>query len=148
MRVWRLATSLFPPLNGEGARLRGGRWNSPGTPVVYASAHLSLAILELLVHVDPADLPDNLVSYEIVVPDDAVEELDENTLAPAWRTDLHVTRDVGDRWARASGMLALGVPSVIVPGERNYLLNPAHPDAAQLRVVSSAPFAFDERLGR
>ena len=148
MRVWRLATSLVPPLSGEGARRRGGRWNSPGVPVIYASAHLSLAVLETLVHVDPADLPDNLLAHEIDVPGELVEELDAATLAEAWRTDLHVTRAVGDVWVRDRRSLALGVPSVVVPAERNYLLNPLHPDATRLRVVSSAPFALDSRLGR
>lgn len=74
MIAWRLATSLSPPLTGGGARRRGGRWNSPGVPMVYASAHLSLAVLELLVHLESDDLPDNLVAYRLEVPDRLLEE--------------------------------------------------------------------------
>jgi RES domain-containing protein len=143
MRVWRLAPFLFPPLDGEGARLKGGRWNSPGIPMVYVSVHLSLAVLETLVHVDPADLPDNLIAYEIDMPDGVVAALDLATLPPRWRTDLRITRAAGDAWARDRRSFALTVPSVVLPAERNVLLNPLHPDAAQARIVSETPFTFD-----
>lgn len=148
MRVWRLAPSLHPPLSGEGARLVGGRWNSPGTPLVYTSAYLSLAVLEILVHFDVQRLPTNLIAYEIEFPDDAREILDPETLGADWATETfhRQTRTIGDRWIADGGSLALLVPSAIIPAEWNVLLNPQHPDASQLRIVNREPFRFDPRL--
>ena len=74
MRLWRLARRPYRAFDGEGARPAGGRWTSAGTPLVYTSAHLSLAALELLVHVDPDELPDDLVALEIEAPDDMSAE--------------------------------------------------------------------------
>ncbi|MBI4545380.1 MAG: RES family NAD+ phosphorylase [Gemmatimonadetes bacterium] len=142
MRLWRLAPGLYAPLSGEGARLAGGRWNSPGTAVVYASAHLSLAVLETLVHVDPADLPDGLLAYELEVPAALVEDLGAAELGPAWREDLRRTRALGDTWARHRRSLMLTVPSAVVPSERNLLVNPLHPAVGEVSVASAEPFVF------
>lgn len=149
MRVWRLARVAYPALDGEGARLYGGRWNAPGIPVVYASTHLSLAALELLVHVEAQDLPTDLVAFEIDVPDDApAATLDPTRLPAGWNraVECPACRDAGSRWAAELDALALFVPSAVVPSETNVLLNPAHPDAARMHVVSSAPFEFDARI--
>jgi len=148
MRVWRLASARYAPLTGEGARLAGGRWNSPGVPLVYTSSHLSLAVLELLVHVDVSRIPEGLVAFGIDVPDDEVEELDLARLSDGWRTDSfhRGTREIGDGWAREGRSLGLVVPSAVVPGERNVLLNPLHPAAVRLRIAAREPFSFDARL--
>lgn len=146
MRVWRLATSLHPPLTGEGAALRGGRWNSIGQSVVYASTHLSLALVELLVHVDSLDLPGNLIACEIAFPDELLEELDWDGLPSAWRNDLRLTRAIGDDWIRSERSPALAVPSAVVPQEANVLLNPSHARFAQARIVGREPFQLDPRL--
>lgn len=149
MRVWRLARARYPALNGDGARRYGGRWNAPGIPIVYAASHLSLAALELLVHVDPEDVPDDLTAFEIEVPDDApVERLDPTALPSEWHRalDCPACREVGRRWMAEQRTLALVVPSAVVPSEANVLLNPAHPAAARLCIISTAPFAFDPRL--
>jgi RES domain-containing protein len=150
MRVWRLSTPLFPPLTGDGARIAGGRWNSPGMPMVYASGHLALAVLEMLVHFNPGELPEMLMAYEIEVPAAAVEMLDLSMLAPGWRATVERTRSIGDQWLRERRSLALGVPSVVVPSapERNILLNPLHKAAQHLTIISSEAFTFDERLRR
>jgi RES domain-containing protein len=151
MRVWRLAPSLYPAFDGEGARRVGGRWNSPGLPAVYSSEHLSLAVLELLVHVDVASLPDNLVAYAVDLPDAAVERLDPAKLGADWTTHPvpGATREIGDRWLRQGGSLALVVPSAVIPEESNVLINPRHPGAeAALVAASSRPFAFDPRISR
>ncbi len=150
MRVWRLASSRYPPLTGEGARLAGGRWNSPGTPMVYASTHLSLSVLEMLVHLDVARLPADLVSFEVALPDEAVETLDLSLLRPGWENNpfQRETREIGDRWIREGRGLALVVPSAVVPAERNVLINPLHADIRQIRIASQEPFAFDMRLLR
>ncbi|MQA88689.1 MAG: RES domain-containing protein [Gemmatimonas sp.] len=146
MRVWRLATSLHPPLTGEGAALRGGRWNSIGLSVVYASTHLSLALVELLVHLDSLDLPRNLVACAVEFPNASLEKLEPNDLPGGWRDDLRVTRAIGDEWIESERSLALAVPSVIVPQEANVLLNPAHVRFAQVQVLSQESFQLDPRL--
>ncbi len=150
MRAWRLAPALYPPLTGEGARLAGGRWNSPGTPLVYASEHLSLAVLEMLVHLEPRRLPSNLVAWTLELPDGASEILDVAQLDPGWRADefFRPTREIGDQWVRERRSLALLVPSAIIPAERNVLVNPQHPDLGRLQIVAEEPFGFDPRLLR
>jgi RES domain-containing protein len=147
MRVWRLAKDAFAPLDGEGGRLYGGRWNSPGLAMVYTAAHLSLAVVELLVHMDPDLVPSDLRAFEIDIPDDLiVEPLDplprrwHNTPAPA------ACQRFGDEWLLSRRSVVLAVPSVVIRSERNYLLNPNHPDMNKIRVVDSFRFTFDSRL--
>lgn len=148
MRVWRIASGRYDPLDGEGARRVGGRWNSPGRPVVCASAHASLAVLEKLVWVDPEDIPDDLCLFEIEVPEDApVETIGSEDLPADWmKVGSPGCADAGDRWLAAGQSLALVVPSAVLREERNVLLNPRHPDAGRARVVESRPFVFDVRL--
>lgn len=149
MRVWRITRKHYQALDGEGARLNGGRWNSEGVAVVYTSAALSLAALEYLVHVDIEDAPDDLVVLEIEVPDDAgVEEVSPRSLPGDWFAveDHPACTSAGDDWVRRGADLALRVPSAVIRRESNLLLNPKHPDAARIRVVSVEDFAFDRRL--
>jgi RES domain-containing protein len=148
--VWRLGRVVHDPLSGDGARRVGGRWNPRGVPMVYSSAHLSLAALETLVHTDPELLPDDLVAVQIEVPASVLIEVWEaGTLPPNWRAvpPASSTQRLGAAWAEDRARAGvLSVPSAIIPGERNLLLNPAHPDAARWRVVSVEAFAFDARL--
>lgn len=147
MRVWRLARLVHADLDGEGAQRAGGRWNSPGRPLIYTSRHLSLAALELLVHLDSDTVPADLAAFEIHVPDDLSRaRVDPGELASGWAERLDVTRAVGDAWLAAARTAVLMVPSVLVPHEENALVNPAHPDAVGIRVVRSMPFGFDSRL--
>lgn len=149
MLVWRITRERYQALDGEGARLNGGRWNSDGVAVVYTSSTLSLAALEYLVHVDIDDVPDDLVALKIEVPDDAVEEeVRLEDLPDDWRLleDDPACASKGDDWARGKRALLLRVPSAVIPHESNFLLNPAHPDAGRVRVLEVLPFAFDHRL--
>lgn len=119
--------------------------------MVYTASHLSLAVLEKLVHVDPDVLPDGLAAFEIEIPDADVshEVLPLDRLPPDWRTEppATTTQDIGRAWLGDPARSAvLVVPSVVVPSEVNYLLNPAHPDAGRWSVVATAPFRFDPRL--
>jgi RES domain-containing protein len=132
-------------LAGEGARLVGGRWNSPGRPLVYTSGSLALCLAECLVHV-PGRLPTDYVAFEIGVPSDSVEVIDAHSLASDWRHDLAATRMIGDAWLSDLRTLALEVPSAVLPHSSNLLLNPLHPRAGELRVISQQPFEFDPRL--
>jgi RES domain-containing protein len=138
--VHRLAKQAFVSLDGEGARLYGGRWNSPGRPMIYAAGSPSLALLEILVHLDlpPELIPNDYRLLSIHVPDDApVQRLDDAPADP---------RATGDGFLAAGEALVLSVSSVIVPQERNALINPRHAAAAGLRVEADVPFGFDRRL--
>lgn len=142
MTVYRIARSVYAVLDGEGARRYGGRWNQRGTPAIYASEHISLAVLEVLVHVDPDDLPGDLHVYRIVLPD-TIDEVDE--LPSSWREDISLTQEVGERWLERD-VLAFRVPSAIVPQEYNAVINPMHEEARRLAVDDLGPFIFDTRL--
>lgn len=150
MRLWRLCrgTRIDEALNGEGARLHGGRWNPKGVPVVYASATLSLAVLETLVHTEPGTLPDDYVALPVDLPD-ILEIADRDSNEPAdWREprDQDALQALGKAWIDAGKSAVLSVPSAIVPHERNYLINPAHRDIEKIRPGRAQPFRFDARL--
>ncbi len=149
MHVWRLTRRRFRKLNGEGARRAGGRWNDPGSAVVYASSTLSLAALEYLVHVDIEDAPGDLIAMRIEVADDVpIEEVAADDLPAGWRREPRhpACVAIGERWLAQGRALALRVPSAVIPEEANWLINPAHPDARRVRALSTRRFVFDPRL--
>jgi RES domain-containing protein len=152
MQLWRLVKTRYAAtaFDGEGARVHGGRWNSPGTRVAYASSNSALAVLEVLVHMTAgAALP----GYSLIrahVPDPLVDELPASELPRSWRA-FPVPPEVqaiGDAWVRLGGALVLTVPSAIVDGSYNVLINPQHVKFPQLVVESVQPFGFDPRLVR
>jgi RES domain-containing protein len=144
MRAWRLASSRYSPLTGEGARLAGGRWNSPGVALIYASESLALCLAECLVHI-PTGLPRDYHAIRLEVPDGASEWLDPARLPAGWESDIGYTRAIGDEWCRQGRSLALRVPSAVLPESTNVLLNPAHPLIERVGVTIQ-PFTFDPRL--
>ncbi|MEP6689682.1 MAG: RES family NAD+ phosphorylase [Gemmatimonadaceae bacterium] len=148
MKVWRIASARYPKLDGEGARVWGGRWNSPGRPVVYTASTASLAVLETLVWLDPEDVPADLILYEITLPESVTPaHLRPADLPEGWAvTGSPACIEAGDRWLTAGTSAALAVPSAILPEESNVLLNPRHPDARRARVRARRPFSFDVRL--
>lgn len=148
MIVWRLARLAHAKLDGEGARLAGGRWNTRGRAAVYASSRLSLAALELLVHTDVPLAPPDLVAFEIDVPDTLdIESVDLAELPKDWRLPGHPScRAVGDTWLAEERTAVLRVPSAVVPEEWNYIINPTHRAAKAIQVVGRRKFAFDSRL--
>lgn len=147
--AWRIvkATHAARAFSGEGAQRTGGRWNSPGVPVVYASEHKSLAVLEMLVHLDPWD-PVRYLTFQLEFAETLVERWPADRLPSGWREEMpaRATRLLGDAWARSSRTAILAVPSVIIPEETNYVLNPAHPDFKKITIGKPAPFTFDPRL--
>jgi RES domain-containing protein len=149
--VWRIVKAKYADsaFSGEGAARAGGRWNSRGEWVVYASGTLSLAALELLVHLNPP-VHFEWIALRAEIDTGLVESLDPALLPPDWQrfpaTDA--TRAHGDAWLSEGRSAVLAVPSVIVPGENNYLINPAHPDFRKITVSAPEPFAFDSRLLR
>ncbi|HUE83422.1 MAG TPA: RES family NAD+ phosphorylase [Pyrinomonadaceae bacterium] len=143
--VWRLASGRYPALDGEGARLAGGRWNSAGQSAVYTSESLALCLAEALVHL-PGALPRDYVAFKIHVPDDTITVIDASSLKRGWARDLAYARAVGDKWLDDKRSLALRVPSLVLPKSINVILNPLHPRAVEMRVIKQQPFDFDPRL--
>ena len=151
MYAYRLvkARHASTALDGEGARRVGGRWNTAGVPLAYCASSLSLAVLELLVHVQPGDLPDDLVAIQIAIPEASTagqwlpQELPEDWRKETGKVTLQM---LGDTWLKAGVTGVLQVPSVIVPTEANVLINPRHPGTARIQVVRQEPFVLDRRL--
>lgn len=151
MRVWRLCRQPFAAtaLEGVGGLYASGRWHRRGRPIVYAASSAALAALEVLVHVDPLDAPDDLRLLTIELPDDlGVERVDAADLPTHWTAGPAPDElaALGSDWLMSRRSAALSVPSAVIPIERNLLLNPRHPDIARVRVVDDAPFTFDPRL--
>ncbi|MGH7771373.1 MAG: RES family NAD+ phosphorylase [Candidatus Binatia bacterium] len=149
MRVWRVCSKRHQRFDGEGARWYGGRWNHAGISVVYTSGSLSLAALELFVHVDIDIAPRNLVAIEADVPDSvATETVKVESLPKDWRRypAPEALKDIGTAWAVKASTAILAVPSAVIPEERNYLLNPAHRDFKRIRIHKPMPFHFDPRM--
>ena len=136
-------------MSGEGAYRRGGRWNPPGTRVVYCADSRSLAVLEVLANVREADLLRD--QAWVLIPIELRErDIEKPVRVPeSWRVTPYTgaTQSFGAEWVQAQRSVALRVPSVVVPGEFNFLLNPAHPDFAQIHVGPPESFAFDTRIG-
>lgn len=147
MRLWRI--SNHASLSGDGGLYASGRWHSRGRRVVYLADHPASALVEVMVHleIDPEDLPIHYQLLGIEVPDDvAVTALAESELPDGWRQQIAVTRARGDEWLRAGATALLRLPSAIVPEAANYLLNPAHADAARISIASALRAPFDPRL--
>ena len=149
-KLWRVVkrTHAATAFDGKAAQRFGGRWNSPGRRAVYASATKSLAVLELLVHLDVGRPLPRLVAFTFAVDDKLVDRLPATRLPRHWRTShgLPATQEIGDEWLASGHALALAVPSAIVPEEPNYLLNPAHAAFGRLKFGRSVPFLLDPRL--
>ena len=152
MRVWRICRRRFAAdaATGEGARLYGGRWNSRGVRVVYASTSLALATMETFVNLEPNVQPRDLVSIEVEIADDLeIERLDLKKLPRRWyKTRTESLRRFGDEWIRAGKTIAMLVPSAAIRGEWNVLLNPTHLDFKNVKFAEPIPFVFDERMFR
>lgn len=151
MDVWRICRSKYEhsAFSGSGAEKTGGRWNYKGHSVVYASENLSLAALELFVHVSPEIIPADLISLRGTLPDSiSIERIELADLPKNWReypapSEL---QEIGTNWILGLTSLVLVVPSAILPLESNLLVNPAHPDIKELQLDTGQPFHFDPRM--
>jgi RES domain-containing protein len=149
LSAWRIVKAKYAAnaFSGQGARQDPGRWNSLGIPVVYTAGSQALAALEMLVHIDDSDL---LSHYRLirVMFDETMVFTGSKALPTDWnrRSPLRITRSIGDQWARTNRSAVMQIPSVIVPGECNFLLNPLHPDFSKLSIGKPEPFRFDPRL--
>jgi len=153
MRVYRIERKkhLNTTLKGIGAALTDGyRWNSLNTYLVYTAESRALATLEISVHLDLSeDLPSDRYYVEIDVPDEVeILELKIGSLPKNWdaKPPIPDTQHIGDDFVRENSAAILKAPSSIVPPEFNYLINPNHPDAKKISVISTDPLKFDKRL--
>jgi RES domain-containing protein len=156
MVAYRICRESDPSkaFSGQGARNWGGRWNSPGIAVVYTAGERSLAMLEVLVHLKgvlstgagPLLTPYHLI--QISFASELLEEIRPEALPAGWNAEpaTHVSQSLGDAWAISARSPILAVPSVIIPEERNYILNPNHPRFKEIRIGETRPCAFDPRL--
>lgn len=148
--AWRIvkARHAANAFDGEGARVEGGRWNSPGTPLVYTSQSAALAALELLVHLGRGSILAAYVLIPCAFEDAVVSRLDRKLLPKNWRSypappELQL---IGDEWVKGGTSAVLEVPSAVIETDSNYLLHPRHPDFRAIRVMEPQPFEFDLRV--
>lgn len=151
VQAWRLVKSQHAAtaFDGEGAFRFGGRWNHRGCRVVYASGSLALALLEVLVHLDPAGRVPALTAIPIQLPQSLIDIAPmgaPSSTADAVPLPIGTTRQIGDTWIQTAHRPALRIPSAIVPIEHNYLLNPEHQDFHRIHIGQAEPLLFDPRL--
>ena len=147
---WRVVNRRFEEaaFDGEGARIAGGRWNSVGNPVVYTAATTSLGLLELLVHSSKTRLLPFYLVIPVIFDERRVEKVDRAQLPKVWRSYPlpRGTQEIGDQWLASGRSCILEVPSVIVPHESNFMLNPNHPDFSTLEIGDAIDLDIDQRL--
>jgi len=149
--VYRIVDSEFAAeaYSGKGAEDFPGRWNNKGIPVVYTSGSLALCAMELFVHLNDIGRQGRYVSIAATIPKSvAISSIPASRLPEDWKTDppSAEARNLGSQWAISKKSAVLKVPSVVVPGEFNYVLNPRHPEFSKIRINGPVPFLYDARM--
>ncbi len=151
MDVYRLANARrADDLTGTGARLTGGRWNFVGTPVLYTAGSRALATLEVLVHSPASYVPDFYQMLTLLVPDDSLQSVPLDSLPIGWNslTPPDAIKTITQNWISENHFLLLKVPSAVVAGDYNILINPVHPRASEVVILDKRAYQFDPRLLR
>lgn len=152
IRAWRVVKSKHAShaFEGEGSRLYGSRWSGPGVKIVHVSETLSLAILEVLVHLQSSAPLPHYVVFTADFDASLVERIEPSALPSDWRASPSpsAVQQIGDLWVRRASSAVLEVPSALIPHERNYLLNPSHPAFTQVVVSTQMPLDVDSRVFR
>jgi len=148
--AWRIIKQKHAKtaFTGEGARLFGGHWNSPGRRMVYTSESRALALAEILVHLESSGPLSRYVTFRVELDEALVANIASGDLPKNWRADPAPRRlqAIGDSWLVSQASLVLRAPSAVVRGEFNYLLNPFHPDSPKLQIKGPEKFSIDKRL--
>ncbi len=150
MEVYRLNRKKYADgLSGKGAAARGARWNSRGVEVIYTSSSRALAMAEVLVHLSTDLIPNDFEMLSVKVPVDMpIDEVKVELLPNDWNSfsKMFVTQKIGDQFIKEVKSPLLKVPSVVVPGDWNILINPNHASFKGIEVVESRDFPFDTRF--
>lgn len=150
MKVYRLSKARFSEdLSGKGAELAGGRWNSKGKAVFYTSQSRALCTAEIAVHTPLGNIPSDYEIVEIAIPDSIdIKEIQNSDLPTDWRSvpHSHSTQEIGDGFLLENKYLVFKVPSVVVQGDFNFLINPLHSRFREVEITSTDPFEFDFRM--
>jgi RES domain-containing protein len=150
LNAWRIVKTKYleGAFDGEGARLYGGRWNSPGNRVVYTAEHASLAVLEVLVHLESSTPLPGYSLVQVAFEESLIEELEVEELPPNWRASPPPVevQSIGNQWIEEERSAVFKVLSAILPIEAVYLFNPQHPDFDKFTISTPIPFSFDKRL--
>jgi RES domain-containing protein len=150
MKVYRLVKAQYAPdWSGKGAEMIGRRWNSKGTPMIYTSESRALCTAEIAVHLDLGIIATGYQMNTIFIPDPIIfKEVLETDLPKGWKTFpfISVTQSLGDLFIHENMNAVMKVPSAVVPGDFNYLLNPRHPDFGRIEIIKTEPYEFDERF--
>ena len=151
MDVYRLSNARrADDLTGTGAKIGGGRWNHIGTPVLYTASSRALATLEVLVHSPLSYVPDYYRMLTIRIPEDSMQTVPLDHLPDGWNglTPPPAIKDLTGAWVAENKFLVLKVPSAVVAGEFNLLVNPIHPRFLDVCTTDKQPYSFDARLLR
>jgi RES domain-containing protein len=147
---WRIVKKKHAKaaFSGEGARIFEGRWNSAGVRMVYCSEHLSLAALEILVHTQPVTIRDKFRVFQVSWEEAIMSAIDLRKLPKSWNAQPPglISKNIGDEWVHSGRSAVLVVPSVIVPLEKTFLLNPKHRDFGKIKIKDAESFYLDPRL--
>ncbi|NBC65962.1 MAG: RES domain-containing protein [Bacteroidetes bacterium] len=150
IRVWRICRRKYKEsaFSGEGPKLYGGRFNSEGLTAVYTSGSLSLSLLEMLVRTNDRSYLRHCIIFHAEIPEFLVDSPALTDLPEGWNKIPygHTSQDFGDDWLSSNKSLALKIPSVVIPIEYNYVLNPNHPDYSNLQIKEKEQAGIDERL--
>lgn len=150
MIVFRISREKYSrDISGTGAKLAGGRWNSPGNALLYTSGSISLAMLEVAVHLPLEKVPKGFFLTSIEIPDDfELLKIERSRLPLNWALSIHApyTQNIGDSFLKEGKRLVLRVPSAVVPEEYNYLINPFHNDFTLVKIIEVKAINFDSRL--
>ena len=148
MIVYRITNEAYKDdISGSGSALYGSRWNSKGIYLLYTSQFISLSILESLVHLKRQEIPPSQFLLHIEVPDEQeIAEISYKKIKKNWREEIDYTQWLGDQFIQNKQSLTFKVPSIIVPQENNFLLNPRHPDFKKVKIIASELLELDKRL--
>lgn len=149
MIVYRLSRAKYSnDLSGKGAEIAGGRWNSKGIAFVYTGQTIALCMTEVAVHIPLGIIP---IDYELItleIPENEISELKKTLLPEDWKSfhNSYSTQSFGDDFVKNKTSLILKVPSAVVQGEFNYLINPLHSKIKKVKIKKIETFSFDQRL--
>lgn len=150
MEAFRISNKKWSDhLSGKGAALKGARWNSIGTEIIYTATNRSLAMAEVAVHLPVAMLSDEFLMVTIFIPDDTpIRIVQSKDLPINWNTFPHIPacQTFGDEFINENKFCILKIPSAVTQGDFNLLINPFHADFVRIKVVEIVPFPFDHRI--